>query len=76
MKVLNFYLFFPEMSKSVTSPEEIEQVATISANGDTAVGQLVRFIFILLSNSSLYQNDEHKVIPVLHNRGVNSSGID
>ena len=64
------------MSKSVTSPEEIEQVATISANGDTAVGQLVRFIFILLSNSSLYQNDEHKVIPVLHNRGVNSSGID
>ena len=63
------------MSKSVTSPEEIEQVATISANGDTAVGQLVRFIFILLANSSLYQNDEHKVIPVLHNRGVNSSGI-
>ena len=64
------------MSKSVTSPEEIEQVATISANGDTAVGQLVRFILILLANLSLYQNDEHKVIPVLHNRGVNSSGID
>ena len=76
MKVLNIYLFFPEMSKSVTSPEEIEQVATISANGDTAVGQLVRFIFILLANSSLYQNDEHKVIPVLHNRRVTSSGID
>ena len=32
---------FPEMSKSVTSPEEIYQVATISANGDTSVGQLI-----------------------------------
>ena len=29
------------MSKSVTSPEEIYQVATISANGDTTVGQLI-----------------------------------
>jgi len=29
------------MSKSVTSPEEITQVATISANGDTGVGKLV-----------------------------------
>lgn len=29
------------MSKSVTTPEEIQQVATISANGDTAVGQLI-----------------------------------
>merc|ERR1712062_555347 len=30
-----------EMSKSVTTPEEILQVATISANGDTSVGQLI-----------------------------------
>merc|ERR1712066_152592 len=29
------------MSKSVTTPEEILQVATISANGDTSVGQLI-----------------------------------
>merc|ERR1711994_722381 len=29
------------MSKSVTSPEEINQVATISANGDVAVGTLI-----------------------------------
>ena len=29
------------MSKSVTSPEEIYQVATISANGDVAVGKLL-----------------------------------
>ena len=28
------------MSKSVTSPEEIYQVATISANGDVTVGKL------------------------------------
>ena len=29
------------MSKSVTTPEEIYQVATISANGDEKVGQLI-----------------------------------
>ena len=29
------------MSKSVTTPEEILQVATISANGDTVVGNLI-----------------------------------
>ena len=29
------------MSKSVTTPEEILQVATISANGDTTIGQLI-----------------------------------
>merc|ERR1719433_28743 len=29
------------MSKSVTTPEEILQVATISANGDTAIGTLI-----------------------------------
>lgn len=29
------------MSKPVTTPEEIAQVATISANGDTAIGQLI-----------------------------------
>ena len=29
------------MSKSVTTPEEILQVATISANGDTSIGQLI-----------------------------------
>merc|ERR1711992_116205 len=29
------------MSKSVTTPDEILQVATISANGDTTVGQLI-----------------------------------
>ena len=29
------------MSKSVTTPEEILQVATISANGDKTVGQLI-----------------------------------
>lgn len=30
-----------KMSKPVTTPEEIAQVATISANGDTAVGKLI-----------------------------------
>ena len=29
------------MSKPVTTPEEIAQVATISANGDTAIGKLI-----------------------------------
>lgn len=35
------YFVISAMSKSVTTPEEILQVATISANGDTAVGQLI-----------------------------------
>lgn len=30
-----------ELSKPVTTPEEIAQVATISANGDKDVGQLI-----------------------------------
>ena len=30
-----------KMSKNVTTPEEIAQVATISANGDTSVGNLI-----------------------------------
>lgn len=30
-----------ELSKPVTTPEEIAQVATISANGDKEVGQLI-----------------------------------
>lgn len=30
-----------KLSKPVTSPEEIAQVATISANGDTAIGNLI-----------------------------------
>lgn len=30
-----------KMSKDVTTPEEIAQVATISANGDTTVGKLI-----------------------------------
>ena len=29
------------MSKTVTTPEEIAQVATISANGDRNIGQLI-----------------------------------
>lgn len=29
------------MSKQVTTPEEIAQVATISANGDTTIGSLI-----------------------------------
>ena len=29
------------MSKSVTTPEEISQVATISANGDSEIGNLI-----------------------------------
>ena len=33
--------FLTAMSKSVTTPEEILQVATISANGDTNVGTLI-----------------------------------
>merc|ERR1712136_102239 len=36
---VNAHLY--SMSKSVTSPEEINQVATISANGDIAVGTLI-----------------------------------
>ena len=35
------FLLFAEMSKSVTTPEEIYQVATISANGDEKVGGLI-----------------------------------
>lgn len=30
-----------KMSKDVTTPEEIAQVATISANGDSSVGKLI-----------------------------------
>ena len=30
-----------EMSKLVSTPEEIAQVATISANGDTKIGSLI-----------------------------------
>lgn len=30
-----------KMSKDVTTPEEIAQVATISANGDATVGKLI-----------------------------------
>ena len=29
------------MSKAVTTPEEIAQVATISANGDKTIGELI-----------------------------------
>ena len=29
------------MSKTVTTPEEIAQVATISANGDASIGDLI-----------------------------------
>lgn len=29
------------MSKQVTTPEEIAQVATISANGDSTIGKLI-----------------------------------
>jgi chaperonin GroEL len=34
-------MIFSAMSKSVTTPEEISQVATISANGDIAIGELI-----------------------------------
>lgn len=30
-----------ELSKPVTTPEEIAQVATISANGDKEIGQII-----------------------------------
>ena len=30
-----------ELSKPVTTPEEIAQVATISANGDAQIGELI-----------------------------------
>ena len=30
-----------KISKEVTTPEEIAQVATISANGDASIGQLI-----------------------------------
>ena len=40
-KPLLIFFFLTEMSKSVTTPEEILQVATISANGDTNVGTLI-----------------------------------
>lgn len=30
-----------QLSKPVTTPEEITQVATISANGDSSIGQLI-----------------------------------
>jgi chaperonin GroEL len=29
------------MSKTVTTPEEIAQVATISANGDSSIGDII-----------------------------------
>ena len=35
------FLHYLGMSKSVTTPEEILQVATISANGDTNIGTLI-----------------------------------
>ena len=47
-----------DMSKPVTTPEEIAQVATISANGDTKIGNLiseamkkVSAVFYLISRS-------------------------
>ena len=30
-----------KISKKITTPEEIQQVATISANGDTVIGKLI-----------------------------------
>ena len=39
--LITIFFFLTEMSKSVTTPEEILQVATISANGDTNVGTLI-----------------------------------
>lgn len=36
--ILSSYI---DMSKHVTTPEEVYQVATISANGDTTVGKLI-----------------------------------
>ena len=39
--LIKIFFFLTEMSKSVTTPEEILQVATISANGDTNVGTLI-----------------------------------
>ncbi len=38
---LNTAVFFADMSKSVTTPEEVYQVAKISANGDETVGKLI-----------------------------------
>ena len=35
------FVFLTGMSKSVTSPDEICQVATISANGDDKIGNLI-----------------------------------
>ena len=32
---------FADMSRSVTTPEEVYQVATISSNGDETVGKLI-----------------------------------
>ena len=34
-------LYFADMSRSVTTPEEVYQVATISSNGDETVGKLI-----------------------------------
>lgn len=44
-----------KMSKPVTTPEEISQVATISANGDKAIGDIIsnamkKVIFSLIAN--------------------------
>ena len=33
--------YFADMSRSVTTPEEVYQVATISSNGDETVGKLI-----------------------------------
>jgi len=41
MAVDNVIAHLKAMSKPVTTPEEIAQVATISANGDVSVGQLI-----------------------------------
>ena len=40
-----------DMSKSVTSSEEIYQVATISANGDEGVGKLISDAMKKVSNA-------------------------
>lgn len=49
-----------ELSKPVTTPEEIAQVATISANGDKEIGQIIsdamKKVKLLNSNNAYMLN--------------------
>ena len=56
------------MSKSVTTPEEILQVATISANGDSNIGQLISDAMKRVGRDGVITVKDGKIIsgPIFH----------